>query len=121
MSVSSATATSAVASSPADRRRSVRYRRAAPVTVQVKDGPQIPAMTIEISVSGLSAVLSAPVTAGEVVELCPIAGGTVTAQVRHAVGKVYGFQFLKITQKQMRKIIRECLNLPIYTGNHLGI
>ena len=121
MSVGSTTTSSSVAATGADRRRSVRYRRSAPVTVQVKDGPQIPAMMIEISVSGLSAVLSSPVKVDDVVELCPIAGGTVTAQVRHAVGKVYGFQFLKITQKQVRKITKECQNLPIYRGNHMGI
>jgi hypothetical protein len=119
MSVASATTPVSVAE--ADRRRSVRYRRAAPLTVRVKDSPQIPAMTLEISVRGLSAVVSSPINVGDIVDLCPIAGGTVTAQARYSVGKVYGFEFLKITEKQVRKIAKECENLPTYNGKRMGI
>lgn len=104
-----------------DRRQHIRYRHSGPVTVHVKGGLHIPAMTIEISVSGLSAVLSSPINIGDLVDLQPIAGGSVTAQVRHHVGKVYGFQFLGLSEKQSRAIAKECQKLPVYKANHLGI
>jgi PilZ domain len=104
-----------------DRRRHTRYRRCAPLTVRAKEGQLIPAMTIEISVTGLSAVLSSPINVGDFVELSPIAGGTVRAQARHNVGKVYGFQFFELAARRSQKIAKECCHLPIYSGNHLGI
>ncbi|HUO25352.1 MAG TPA: PilZ domain-containing protein [Candidatus Aquilonibacter sp.] len=103
-----------------DRRSHVRYRRSDPVTVVAK-GRHIPAITVEMSQSGLSAVLSSPLNTGEAVEIYPIAGGTVQAQVRHRVGKVFGFEFLKLTEKQSRKIAKECKHLPVYTNHGLGI
>jgi len=87
----------------------------------VKDGPPIPAMTIEISATGLSAILSTAINVGDIVNLHPIAGGTVSGQAKHNMGKVYGFQFLGLTEEQSQKIVEDCRHLPIYNPKHLGI
>jgi hypothetical protein len=78
-------------------------------------------MTIEISVTGLSAIVSSALNIGDAVELHPIADGIVCAEERHNVGKLYGFEFVGLTAKQRRKIARECRDLPIYNRNSLGI
>jgi hypothetical protein len=104
-----------------DRRRDARYRFSTPVTVYAKDGLPIPGMTIEISISGLSAILSSPIGVGDIVDLTPIMGTRVTAQVRRNVGKLYGFEFLGLASRQARKIKNECRKLPLYLPNNLGI
>ena len=104
-----------------DRRRNPRYRFSSPITVHPQGGAQIPAMTIEISVSGLSAVLSSAINIGDMVDLHPVTGDTITAQARHKVGKIYGFEFLGLTQKQSERIEIQCRRLPRYVRNHLGI
>lgn len=104
-----------------DRRTHTRYRFAAPISVQTGAGPAIAAMTLEISEGGLSAVLSSPVKIGAAVQLEPVASGAVIAQVRHNVGKVYGFQFVKISEEQIDKLRDECRRLPLYPPNRMGI
>jgi hypothetical protein len=78
-------------------------------------------MTIEISEKGLSAMLGSPLAIGGTVRLEPVAAGTVTAQVRHVVGKVYGFEFLQVSQEQTNKIRDDCRTLPLYPPNKTGI
>jgi PilZ domain-containing protein len=113
------TATSTNAS--ADRRRHPRYRFAAPISVHASTGLPIPAMILEISEHGLSAVLASPVDVGGTVQLDPAATGTITAQVRYQVGKVYGFEFLQLTEDQTTRLRNVCRRLPRYPPNKMGI
>jgi hypothetical protein len=55
------------------------------------------------------------------VQLEPVAAGTVTAEVRHNVGKVYGFAFLQMTGEQTLKLRNECRGLPRFPPNRMGI
>jgi hypothetical protein len=104
-----------------NRRRHARYRFSAPISVHISDGPAIPAITLEISEKGLSAVLASPLEIGCTVQLEPVAAAAVTAQVRHKVGRVYGFEFLKITEEQTKKLQDVCRTLPLYPPNSMGI
>jgi hypothetical protein len=109
------------ANSPADRRRHARYRLAVPISVHTEEGPAIVAMTLEISESGLSAVLSSSVKVGSTVQLEPVGAGTVHATVCHKVGRVYGFEFLQMTEEQTNRLRDECRRLPRYRPNRMGI
>ena len=109
------------ANPPVNRRLHARYRFSAPISVHTGDGRAIRAMTLEISVRGLSAMLASPLAIGETVQLDPVAAGTVTAQVRHQVGKIFGFEFLQISEEQSNKLRDECRRLPIYPPNRMGI
>jgi hypothetical protein len=104
-----------------NRRLLARYRFSTPISVHPSDGLPVPAMTLEISESGLSAVLASAVKLGDTVVLEPVGGGAVTAKVRHNVGKVYEFTFLKMTPEQTQKLRDECLRLPRYPPNKMGI
>lgn len=105
-----------------DRRRHNRYRFSVPVSVSASDATIIPAMTLEISEAGFSAVLASPVTIGATVKIYPMASDTLTAQVRHNVGKIYGFQFLNLTQEQSQRLLDICSRLPRYPArNRMGI
>jgi hypothetical protein len=104
-----------------DRRRHVRYRYSAPITIRSAGGETIPGITIEISESGLSAIAAHTLAVDETVKLHPVGGGTVSALVRRRVGRVYGFEFLHLTAKQIRKIRESCKTLARYPGNSLGI
>jgi hypothetical protein len=110
-----------VGNSVADRRRHGRYRYAAPISVHTGDGVIVPAITLEISQSGLSAMVSSPLKVGDTVRLDPVGGGTVTARVRHNVGKIYGFEFSQITEEQVQKLRDTCRRLPLYPPNRMGI
>jgi hypothetical protein len=107
--------------SATDRRRHTRYRLALPISVHVADGGVIPAITLEISDGGFSAVLAAPVKVGETVHLERIVPGTSSAEVCRQIGKVYGFKFLQLTDDQTNKIREDCRRLPLYPSNHTGI
>ena len=79
-------------------------------------------MTLEISEAGLSAVLVSELRIGDIVKVYPIAGETLTAQVRHRVGKIYGFEFLNVLDQQVSRLRDVCSRLPRYPdGNKLGI
>ena len=105
----------------ADRRRHVRYRLSVPITIRTSDGIVIPGISIEISVSGISAISAHPLQLNDTVELAPVADGTVQACVRHNIGKIYGFEFLNLTPKQTQRITHICKCLPLYRGKSLGI
>ncbi len=104
-----------------DRRRHPRYRLSVPISVHAPEGPAIPAITLEISAAGLSAVLAVPVKVGDTMQLEGIVAGAVSAQVRRQVGRVYGFEFLQLTPEQSSKIQDHCRILPLYPSNHTGI
>lgn len=78
-------------------------------------------MTLEISESGLSAMLASPLKVGDSVRLEPVAAGAVTAQVRHNVGAIYGFEFLQVAEEQIDKLRDTCHRLQRYPPNKRGI
>jgi hypothetical protein len=79
-------------------------------------------MTLEISEAGLSAVLASELRIGEIVKVYPVGGETLSAQVRHRVGKVYGLEFLNASDLQVRRLRDICSRLPRYPdGNRMGI
>src|SRR5260370_5766955 len=86
-----------------DRRRTRRYRLSVPISVHTADGPAIPAITLEISDGGLSAVLAAPVKVGDTVQLEQVAPGTISAQIRRQIVRVYGCEFLQLTKDHAQK------------------
>jgi hypothetical protein len=105
-----------------DRRLHPRYRFSVPVSVTGNDCAIIPAITLEISEGGLSAVLASPLSMGATVKIYPVASDTVTAQVRRQVGKIYGFQFLNLTPEQTGRLRNICSRLPRYpSDNRMGI
>jgi len=104
-----------------ERRNHPRYRFSAPLSVYTGDGDAIPAMIIEISERGLSAVLASPLEVGDNVRLEPVAASGVIAEVCHRVGKVHGFRFLQITEEQTLKLRSACRRLPRYPRNRMGI
>jgi c-di-GMP-binding flagellar brake protein YcgR len=118
---SSATARS-TPTATTDRRRYKRFRLSVPISVSGEDRSVIPAITLEISEGGLSAVLVSELQIGDVVKVYPIAGETFTAQVRHRVGRVYGFEFLNPLDQQVSRLREACARLPRYPdSNRMGI
>ena len=105
----------------ADRRRHPRYRLSVPITIRTSDGVVTPGISIEISVSGISAISAHPLKLNDTVELAPIADGKVQACVRHNIGKIYGFEFLNLTPEQSQRITDRCKCYPLYRGKSLGI
>lgn len=107
---------------PVETRRYKRYRLTVPVSVCGSDASIIPGMTLEISEAGLSAVLASPLEIGARVKIYPVAGETLAAQVRRKVGKIYGFEFLKVTDEQILRIRQVSSRLPRYPEeNGIGI
>jgi len=105
----------------ADRRRHPRYRHSVPLTIGTSDGIVIPGISIEISLSGISAISAHPLKLNDTVDLAPIADGKVQACVRHNIGKIYGFEFLNLTPEQSQRITDICKCYPLYRGKSLGI
>jgi hypothetical protein len=104
-----------------DRRRHPRYRLSVPLSIHAEDGVVMRGISIEISASGLSAIIAGPLTLNDTVELEPIAAVKVLALVRRNIGKIYGFEFLNLTAEQTQRIIESCKLLPLYRGKSLGI
>jgi hypothetical protein len=105
---------------PHDRRRHPRYRLSVPLTIHA-DGVVISGISIEISASGLSAIIAEPLQLSGTVELEPIAAAKVRALVKHNIGKIYGFEFLNLTAEQTQRITDSCKMFPLYKGKSLGI
>lgn len=107
---------------PDDRRRHKRFRFAAPISVRLSDGESVPAITLEISEQGLSAMASFPLTVGGTVQLESVTSEAIPAKVRHNVGKVYGFEFLQLSDEQAQRLKYICGRLPRYPpSNKMGI
>src|SRR5579884_4183260 len=88
-----------------DRRRHPRYRWSAPIFVYLSNGSTVRAMSIEISESGMSALLSESLRPGEIVKIGPVPGGKASAMIKRQNGKVYGFEFLNLAWPQLRQIV----------------
>ena len=92
----------------ADRRRHPRYRFSEPMKVRCQDGACLDGMSVELSQSGMSAMIQGPLKPGDVVRLQPVTGVSTAAVVRHKLGMLYGFEFLELAGEQARKIAERC-------------
>jgi len=113
--------TQKMAEVPQDRRRHPRYRHSAPLTIRTADGAMLRGISIEISASGLSAIIAEPLKLNDTVELEPLAAVKVLALVRRNTGKIYGFEFLNLSAEQTQQVTEHCKFLPLYRGKLLGI
>lgn len=78
-------------------------------------------ISIEMSESGMSALMSEDLGVGERVHIEPIAGGKVLALVRRQTGKVYGFEFIDLASAQVQQLREICKGLPAYNPRSLNI
>lgn len=104
-----------------DRRRHPRYRYSVPITVRRASKQNVLGISIEISESGMSALISEALEVGEQVKVEPIAGSRVAAIVRRNAGKVYGFEFSDLTSAQVQQIREICKTLRRYDPRSLNI
>lgn len=74
----------------------------------------MPGISVEISASGMSAMVSGLLREGETVELEPVAGGRTRAPVRHKLGRLYGFEFVALTTDQVARITEGCQRFSKY-------
>ena len=107
--------------SVADRRRHDRYRFSAPIAIHPAGRSAIQGMSLEISESGMSALIGHALVVGDTVELEPVASGRVSALVRRHNGKIYGFEFLNLSPEQIQRIGEICKPLPKYQCHSLDI
>ena len=91
-----------------DRRKRVRYRYTESMIVHLGDSSMLPGISVEISESGMSAVVPSALRVGQSVELEPVAGGKIAGVVRHKLGQLYGFEFVGLSAEQARKIGETC-------------
>jgi hypothetical protein len=115
------TATPAEPLSGPDRRRHVRYRLAAPVTILKADGTSIPTMSVEISQSGMSIATAASLQTGDTVDVEPVGGAKASAVVRYRHGNFYGLEFSGLTKAQIEQIQDDCRILPRFHTHSLSI
>jgi hypothetical protein len=104
-----------------DRRRHPRYRWTAPISIASPDGAALRGLTIEMSESGLSAAISAPLKVGDQVTIDSIGSAKAVAVVRRITGRVFGFEFSGLSQEQKEWIVEKCRTLPPYLGDSLNI
>src|SRR5580658_6692787 len=91
-----------------DRRRHPRYRFSEPMKVCCQDGACLDGMSVELSQSGMSAMIQGALKPGDVVRLQPVTGVNTAAVVRHKLGMLYGFEFLELAREQAGKIAERC-------------
>lgn len=104
---------SAVEENTADRRKHKRYQFVERVMVRVRDGKTYVGSSFEISQGGMSAVFpNAQLEVGERVELAPVLGYEVQAEVRHVHKHMFGFEFMDLAEDQVRAIVEKCKGLP---------
>jgi len=105
----------------ADRRRHPRYRFSEPVKVCCQDGACLDGMSVELSQSGMSAMIQGPLKPGDVVRLQPVTGVITDAVVRHKLGMLYGFEFLELACEQAGKIADRCRKCEPWRSNARGV
>jgi c-di-GMP-binding flagellar brake protein YcgR len=110
-----------VAVSAMERRKYPRFRFSAPIIVRLANAPQVRGMSVEISESGMSAMVGADLKVGDAVELEPVGGGICAAVVRRSFGKLCGFEFVNLSPEQARKIREACTMLPLYYSETLDL
>lgn len=102
-------------------RRHPRHHLATPLNLwrRAGTGTMIPGIALEISQSGISAILPEQLSPGETVEFAiQLPGGQLraTAVVRNKTMFRYGFEFEFLTTAQQQLIKGSCASLPFYTG-----
>jgi PilZ domain-containing protein len=102
---------------PADRRRHPRYRFSEPMKVCCQDGACLDGISVELSQSGMSAMIQGPLKPGDVVRLQPVTGVITAAVVRHKLGMLYGFEFLELALEQAGKIADRCRRCEPWRSN----
>lgn len=107
--------------SASERSRFPRYRYSAPLVIRPANAPEMQGMVVEISVCGMSAVTSASLQIGDLVEAEPLAGGVISAIVRRRFGRFCGFEFLHLSAEQAGKIMEMCRMLPQYRSKTLDL
>lgn len=100
-----------------DRRRHSRYRFSEPMKVCRQDGACLDGISVELSQSGMSAMIRGTLTPGDVVRLQPVSGVTTAAVVRHKLGMLYGFEFLGLAIDQAAKIAERCRKCEPWRSN----
>jgi hypothetical protein len=96
----------------AERRRDVRFRLDAEVTVLSPTAGRLPAQALEISESGMSAILPVQLDLQDVVQLAfrlPFGPVEISAVVRHRTAFRHGFEFAK--PNTSRNLIRQSCDL----------
>jgi c-di-GMP-binding flagellar brake protein YcgR len=107
------TSGSATQQNVADRRRHKRYQFVERIVVRLKEGRMYVGSSFEISQGGMSAVFpNAHLEVGQRVELAPVVGYEVQAEVRHVHRHMYGFEFLDLAEEQVKAIVEKCKGLP---------
>jgi PilZ domain len=111
----------AIRTDTADRRRHPRYRFSEPMKVCCQDGGCLEGMSVELSQSGMSAMVQGALRPGDVVRLQPVTGVTTAAVVRHKLGMLYGFEFLELAGEQAGKIAERCRECEPWRTNARGV
>ena len=101
----------------ADRRRHARYRFSEPMQVCCNDGACLDGISVEMSQSGMSAMIQGALRPGDVVRLQPVTGVTTAAVVHHKLGMLYGFEFLELAREQAGKIAERCRKCEPWRSN----
>jgi PilZ domain len=100
-----------------DRRRHARYRFSEPMKICCPNGAYLEGMSVELSESGMSAMIQGTLAPGDVVRLQPVTGVTTAAVVRHKLGMLYGFEFLELAREQAGKIADRCRRCEPWRSN----
>ena len=104
-----------------DRRLHHRYRWSAPIKIRCSDGASMKGISIEISRSGMSAITCDSLKLDETVEVESIDVMLLGAVVRRNLGRVHGFEFVKLTTEETQRIVDHCQMLAVYQTSSLGI
>jgi hypothetical protein len=100
-----------------ERRRHARYRFSEPMKVCRQDGACLDGISVELSQSGMSAMVHGALAPGDVVRLQPVTGVNTAAVVRHKLGMLYGFEFLELANEQAGKIAERCRKCEPWRSN----
>jgi hypothetical protein len=73
------------------RRRHPRYLFSAAMTARLEQGIAMPGISVERSMTGVSAMVSGLLREGETVRLKLVAGASTSPRVPHKLGRLYGF------------------------------
>jgi len=82
-----------------------------------QDGACLDGISVELSQSGMSAMIRGALTPGDVVRLQPVSGVTTAAVVRHKLGMLYGFEFLELAIDQAARIAERCRKCEPWRSN----
>jgi len=86
-----------------ERRRHPRFLFSASMTVRLQDGISMSGISVDMSTSGLSAMVSGALSEGDTVTMEPVAGEPASARVGHKLGRLYGFEFVDLSAEQTAK------------------